>query len=309
MRRAYQINSLKSIILGIYGLCLVAPAHAADSLLNDTKRNSPSIVRAYSGNEVQKVQAEPVQGEEGAAASGKKPAEEKKSPWNFTAGGGLAFAPKYEGSKEHEIQGVPVLEATYDNGKYFAGTTRGLGMSLIQTETFQGGVSLGGGNGRREKDSRHLRGLGNIDGGLSASLFAKITPMENTDVSATVSRDFGDSEGVLATVSAGYTQPFSKELSLETSVGTTWMNDDYASSFFGVTKKQSARTGGRLKPFNAEAGLKNVSMDVGLNYQFSESWLWYNGVSVSRLMGDAGDSPITQEKWQTSYISAVAYSF
>jgi outer membrane protein len=82
-------------------------------------------------------------------------------------------AQKYEGSKEYELSGVPLLvsffSATGKSDGFF--TVRGADdarIRLLQYNGFKAGI-LGGINfGRNDSDGRLLRGFGDIDAGLVA---------------------------------------------------------------------------------------------------------------------------------------------
>ena len=90
---------------------------------------------------------------------------QKLSDWNVVVGAGLIYAPKFEGSKDFEFVPIPMVSATF--GDRVSIDPGGLTVDILNTNGFKasvkGGYELGG--GRDDSDSRHLRGLGDIDAG------------------------------------------------------------------------------------------------------------------------------------------------
>jgi outer membrane scaffolding protein for murein synthesis (MipA/OmpV family) len=76
-------------------------------------------------------------------------------------------------------------------------------------------------------------------------------------------------------------------------VSSTWADEDYMSSYFGIDAADAARSG--LDEFSADEGFKDVSVGGGISYRLFER------VSVSvvglytRLIDDAADSPVVDD--------------
>jgi len=102
-------------------------------------------------------------------------------------------------------------------------------------------------------------------------------------------------EGALIDLSGGTTLPFGKPLVFVT-LGTTLASDDYMESFFGVDKKQSADSG--YKKYKAKAGIKDVNISISAGYPITNRWRLGGKAEYKRLLGDAADSPIVDDKNQ-----------
>lgn len=81
----------------------------------------------------------------------------------------------------------------------------------------------------------------------------------------------------------------------------------YTQTFFGVTEAQSAASG--FRTHTAKAGVNSLSLTVGWDVALSKSWSVHSMVEYSRLVGDAGDSPIVQRKGAFSGFTSLNYTF
>ena len=83
--------------------------------------------------------------------------------------------------------------------------------------------------------------------------------------------------------------------------GATYASDDYMSEFFGVSAVQSANAG--LPVFGADAGIKNVTLSLSSGFDIDESWVIGARIIYSRLVGDAADSPIVDQRGSANQIT------
>jgi outer membrane scaffolding protein for murein synthesis (MipA/OmpV family) len=80
--------------------------------------------------------------------------------------------------------------------------------------------------------------------------------------------------------------------------------------YYGVTSSQSASSG--LAGFNADAGVKDVGVQIGATYELSRRWVIEGQAGYQRLLNDAGDSPIVDASGSRDQFRAllgVAYQF
>lgn len=91
------------------------------------------------------------------------------------------------------------------------------------------------------------------------------------------------------------------------SVSVEWANAKYMKSYFGINAQQAARSG--LSEYRPSAGFKDVSLRVGFSYELTKTWSITGAAGVSRLMGDAADSPLVRRKSQAVGALGVAYRF
>lgn len=61
--------------------------------------------------------------------------------------------------------------------------------------------------------------------------------------------------------------------------------------------------------FNPSAGLRDIRFGLALNYAIAPNWSLTGGLSLSRLLGDAKDSPIVRDRSSISGVVSTNYRF
>lgn len=119
----------------------------------------------------------------------------------------------------------------------------------------------------------------------------------------------GTHDGLLATASASYVAVRRADFSLSLDAQTTWVNADYARTYFGVTPADAAASG--LNAYSPGAGIRDVGVGVTAGYWFSQRFGVTGRVGANYLVGDIANSPVTDEgrRWQPTAGVAVAYLF
>jgi outer membrane scaffolding protein for murein synthesis (MipA/OmpV family) len=88
----------------------------------------------------------------------------------------------------------------------------------------------------------------------------------------------------------------------------TYANDDYMETYFGVSAGDAARSG--LNRYNADGGMKDYGIDLGLNWNFASSWDLRGIARINQLVGDADDgSPVVDEGSETQFFGGVLVMF
>lgn len=228
---------------------------------------------------------------------------QKLSDWDVIVGAGAIYAPKFEGSDEFEVIPVPWISATF--GDRVSIDPTGLTVDVLEAKGFKLSVKGGYELGRDEDDSRHLRGLGDIDAGgvIGAQLSYELGPVE---LYASVDKTIGGSDGLLGKVGANVSHHYERFI-LSAGASATFADDNHMESYFGVTAAQSARSG--LRQYEAGAGLKRFDIEASVTYMATEHWLIRGQAGVGFLTGDAKDSPIVQDDVQPSAMLIVGYKF
>ena len=230
----------------------------------------------------------------------------------WKAGGFVSVSPKYEGSDEYKVVGAPFVFPSFGSASNIL-EVRGIDdvrLKVFKNRWMVAGPLVGYQFGREEDDGDRLIGLGDIDGGVVIGAFAglKLLPTLIFGVSyhRTVS---GDVDGGQLRFGLEYEQPVSGSLTFYGKAGATYADDDYMSSYFGVTTAQSNASAANLAAFDASSGIKDVYVGAGVKYKMSERWsLKLNG-RYSRLVGDAADSPVIETEDQFSGSASVTYKF
>ena len=60
--------------------------------------------------------------------------------WQVSLGGGLSYAPRYEGAANDRLRFMPLFDARYNNGKFFISPIRGIGYNFSDDKDTQYGI-------------------------------------------------------------------------------------------------------------------------------------------------------------------------
>jgi hypothetical protein len=95
---------------------------------------------------------------------------------------------------------------------------------------------------------------------------------------------------------------------LALSAGVTLVNRAYNMAYFGVTWEEADFH--RINPeYHPDGGIEDVRVGARWNWALSPAWMVTNGLQVSRLMGDAGNSPLVERPTNVSVSTALVYRF
>ncbi len=219
-------------------------------------------------------------------------------PLDLQAGGMVLVTPRYEGSKEYQVFGVPLVSPAGDNEFGFV-QFRGpedLRFRVINWNGFEAGPLTGWRFDREEDDADRLEGLGDVDGGFvlggyAAYQFGFFKPF--LSYSHQVS---GSETGGLLRFGAEAPVSVISGVRFTGQAGATYADDDYMDSFFSVNADQAASS--TLVAYDAEAGVKDVYLGLNADVPLSDRWNLKLIGQYSRLIGDAADSPIVESENQ-----------
>lgn len=228
----------------------------------------------------------------------------------IAAGGIAVVMPRYEGSKQYHVVGVPFLAPggpESDKDRFHFKGADDLRVRLLDIQNLEFGALGGWRFGRHEDDSHHLIGLGAIDGGLIlggyvAYHMGPLMPFVSYHHQVTGST----TGGVLrfGTEAKAQVLPW---LKLTAIGGASWADDDYMTSFFGVTAAQSAASG--LTRFDTGAGIKDAFVELGSEFRIDAAWKLKLSGRYTRLVGDAAASPVTESADQFTGMVTITYDF
>ena len=228
-----------------------------------------------------------------------KPADRK---WAISIGVAAGVAPDYEGSNDYGFGFGPNISASWRDTIFYKG--KSLGANLIRQDNVKAGLIVSRSTKRKEDDNDKLEGLGDVDSGIEVGGFVsyKIKPWR-FKAEARQEVDSGH-EGALLELSVGTDLPFTKPL-VYVELATTWASDDYMESFFGIDSQQSANSG--LERYNANAGIKDANISISVGYPITNRWKIGTMMEYKRLLGDAADSPIVDDKNQ--FVVGISLSY
>ena len=228
--------------------------------------------------------------------------------------GGLALvAPRYEGSKEYRVIGIPIA---FPSGSGLGGSGlvqfRGpedLRLRLVDVGSLEAGPLAGWRFGRDEEDARRLRGLGDVDGGLVAGAYAALRLGALSPFVSYHRQLTGDETGALVRFGIESRIPLTTRASLLVSAGATYADKDYMASYFSVTGAQSVASLSRLPAFDTGAGIKDVHVGASGDLPLGADWTLRLTGRYSRLVGDAADSPVVESRDQLFGGLGLTYRF
>lgn len=228
----------------------------------------------------------------------------------IAAGGIAVVMPRYEGSKQYRVLGVPFLAPggpETDQDRFHFKGADDLRLRLFNLQNLEFGALGGWRFGRHEDDADHLRGLGDVSGGLIVGGYVAyhmgpLTPFVSYHHQVT-----GSETGGILRFGAETKAKVLPWLTLSAMGGATWADDDYMQSFFGVTADQAAASG--LTRFDTGSQIKDAFVEIGSEFQIDAAWKLKLTGRYSRLVGDAASSPITETPDQFAGMVTISYDF
>ncbi|MBC7446347.1 MAG: MipA/OmpV family protein, partial [Polaromonas sp.] len=98
--------------------------------------------------------------------------------------------------------------------------------------------------------------------------------------------------GLLAGLDLGWRLRRSETTEWTAGVGIGAADGQHMRSYFGVTQAAALTSG--LTAFTPSAGLRDVHVGIGFTHELSRRWVTFGSAGVSRLLGPAAQSPLTQ---------------
>jgi len=223
---------------------------------------------------------------------------------DYSIGGGVGVRPDYEGSSDYEMTLLPAGTARFDNGMYIQLLGLNLRANLIPSNFWRLGPVYNNRPARSDVENDAVDDMKNISDANELGLFGGIE-WNNWFVFLDILEDMGSAyNGWYATLKGGYNWKISNEWLLSMGAHATYADENYMDTYFGVSAADSARSG--LSPYNADGGMKDYGIDLGVNWNFTGSWSLRGIAQISQLVGDADDdSPVVDEGSETQFLGGV----
>ncbi len=225
------------------------------------------------------------------------PAAAQERSINFALRGGVAAAPEYLGSDETETNAD--LGFTFGSLSW-GGKTIGNGVR----GTPDNGLSMRGAfrviGDRSAEDSPELAGLEDIDTAVELG-FGLTFQQTNWMAFGEVRKGVTGHSGVTGTVGADLIYRPNNQWLITAGPRVNFGDDEFAATYFGTPI--SGTTG--FAPFDAKGGALGAGLEVAGTYFIDDKWALEGAVSYEKLLGDAADSPITQngseDQWRIRF--------
>jgi MipA family protein len=222
---------------------------------------------------------------------------------SFQIGIGAGMLPDYEGSDEYQFIPFPTFDLKHE-GFGLRSNRLGVEADLIPFQGIDAGPIVRYNMGRDNVDDNAVDQLPEVDGSVELGGYIGAgAPLSVLGVNSDaivfaklggVSDLGGGHEGTVFEGSLGVIAPVSDDFTLITALNTSYMSRNYADAFFSVSSAGSATSS--LSAFNADAGFKDVGVTVIGRYSFAENWSLTAIGGYTRLIGDAADSPIVDDR-------------
>jgi MipA family protein len=225
----------------------------------------------------------------------------------LSVGLGAAAVPEFSGASERRAQVLPLVDAQWANG-LFASTRNGLGYNFSRDPSFHAGLRVSLDLGRDSKRSPRLDGFDDIDPSAMFGAFANWRVGGSWSLLGSVQTGAGgEGRAANAQLGLGYGTALGPRVQLGATASVMVATSEYMQLFHGVSAGQSARGG--LPVYTPTGGLHSARLAVNANYALDARWSLGAFASGARLLRDAADSPITQDRNQASVGVLVSYRF
>ena len=197
-------------------------------------------------------------------------------------------SPEYLGSDQYHVEPSAIFSVEYLNipGLGSFGGPDGLGFSIGPSFKYQ--------SERDSSDYAGLRGLDDIDATYELGIKADYE-WENFQVYGDVRYALGGGDGFVGDFGANLiARPFDRRLVLKLGPTVSLASSDYMDTYFGVSRRESINTGGRLAAYEPDGGFKSVGVAASAKYEIFTDYFINADAKYDRLVGDAEDSPVVK---------------
>ncbi len=220
-----------------------------------------------------------------ALGTGLAAAQEPAAPGvEFELGLGGTVAPRYEGSDSYLLSPWPIVRLkrlTLPNGFQIGGGD-GMGFSVKPSFRFL--------SERNAADVPALTGLNPVDAAFELGAGVSYTT-QNWQVFFDLRHGVTGHDGFVGEFGGDLIARPIEGLKVYAGPRASFADSDYMNTYFGVTGAESIASG--LPAFAADGGFKSVGVEVGARYDFNPLWAVEGTASYAKLIGDAGNSPVT----------------
>ena len=225
----------------------------------------------------------------------------------ITAGLGVGIAPDYEGSNDYEAVPIPWLHVKFQNDMSIAIVGNAGKADLCPDKNWEAGLAFEYINERSDVDNDAVDAMRDIDAALMVGGFIGYD-WEHWRAGVEALKNTSDSDGgSIVRLRGGYKIPTNSDCKTTISAFTTWADNDYMDTYFGVTNSDAARSG--LSPYSAGDGFKDIGVNVVSVWKASDQWSVFSVVGYKLLLDDADDSPVVDEGDSNQFFGGIGFAY
>ncbi|MDR5876541.1 MipA/OmpV family protein [Halomonas sp. CUBES01] len=210
--------------------------------------------------------------------------------WEGSVGAGVFSVPEYLGSDDHETRAWPSVSVTYGD-TFYASVRDGIGLNLFRQGNWEVSPFISYLSGR--DNDGELSGLDKVDDAAALGVRARYSDGPWGLEAATRTPLGGDIDGYDAELKASWQTMLSEQMAFSVGPELTYSSDDWTEDMFGISPVESARSG--LAVYRPNDGYLRMGLTSRLSYYLSRDWSVTGLMGITRLTGDAADSPIVDD--------------
>ncbi len=172
----------------------------------------------------------------------------------------------------------------------------GLSTTLLKRSDWSLGASLSWDGGRQSGDDPLLAGVPDLRSTLRGKLSVGYVFAPRWSIGLGASHDLLDrGGGGRYSAGLGYRQPLSERSYWDASLSASWGNRVYMQGYYGVPDSSP-------RAYQLQGGVEGMGLGWSYTGAISHNWVAFGGLNVSRLLGEAGRSPVVgaRQVWGAS---------
>ena len=223
----------------------------------------------------------------------------------YTVGLGVAMIPQYEGSKDYNAAPAPFFRAQMPTGQFLQLIGGTLTANLVEDHTWQAGPLLRyrGERNPDDIDNNYVKyNTKKVDAAIELGGFVGFQANQWNARFEMAQDVAGGHEGLLATLTGGYTYLITKDASVGLNLSTTYASSDYMHAYFNTYDIN--QSSGIAHSYTADAGIKDVTASVTGRFRLDNNWGLIGAVRFTELSNGAADSPVVKNDGSSSQMIA-----
>ena len=213
----------------------------------------------------------------------------------ITVGAGIAIVPDYEGSDYYEAAPLLHFRMAWTNGRYLDFTGNRVKFNVMKDSNLSIGPMVRV-RAKRDDDveDTQVSRMEEVDTSVELGGFVAYNLGENFEIGANLVQDVADGhDGYLVGMHVGY-KVHKENTTVALKAFTTYVNNDYMEAYFSVNIYNIGSA--QLRGYDADEGFKDVGVTCVISYKFNDRWGATGVLGYTRLVGDAGDSPVVDDR-------------
>jgi outer membrane scaffolding protein for murein synthesis (MipA/OmpV family) len=230
--------------------------------------------------------------------------------WDLQLKIGIEYEPEYIGSDNYDVGPEWEITVLYWFTDYLVGvlnnSSAGVGYRVLPMLLIGAGIAYE--DGRDEKDSEYLRGLGDIGRSFHATATARALLGPLVAYGVGYQDISGQDLGARAEFGIEFeVEPIDDIFSIAIATELRFADSTAMQTVFGINDQQAAGSG--YNTYSPSGGFYQVGVGIEASYYFTEHWSIEFGTDYNYLMGDAASSPIVRQKGAFSAEFGIGYTF